>query len=63
MDLVINCKQHDSHSGSHFLSLRFQGMSLADRQALQRAQQLKFLKKQGLINHEADVRKVDSDER
>lgn len=31
-------------------------LSLADRQALQRAQQLKFLKEQGLINKESDVR-------
>mmetsp|Transcript_7683 Transcript_7683/g.18518 ORF Transcript_7683/g.18518 Transcript_7683/m.18518 type:complete len:930 (+) Transcript_7683:77-2866(+) len=31
-------------------------LSLADRQALQRAQQLKFLKDQGLINKESDVR-------
>jgi hypothetical protein len=31
-------------------------LSLADRQALQRAQQLKFLKEQGLISEEKDVR-------
>jgi hypothetical protein len=31
-------------------------LSLADRQALQRQQQLKFLKEQGLINKESDVR-------
>mmetsp|Transcript_22511 Transcript_22511/g.53132 ORF Transcript_22511/g.53132 Transcript_22511/m.53132 type:complete len:961 (+) Transcript_22511:300-3182(+) len=31
-------------------------LSLADRQALQRAQQLKFLKEQGLITKESDVR-------
>ena len=33
-----------------------QGMSLADRQALQRKQQMKFLKEQGLINKESDLR-------
>ena len=31
-------------------------MSLAERQQLQRAQQLKFLKDQGLINNENEVR-------
>jgi hypothetical protein len=31
-------------------------LSLAQRQALQRAQQMKFLKEQGLINNEKDVK-------
>ena len=33
-----------------------QSLSLAERQALQRQKQLDFLKKQGLINKESEVR-------
>ena len=39
-----------------FSTLQSPSLSLAERQALQRAQQLKFLKEQGLINHEKQVK-------
>ena len=41
-----------------FISFHVQNvsLSLADRQALQRQQQLKFLKSQGLIDKESEVR-------
>lgn len=40
----------------YVLPLQNASLSLAERQALQRAQQLKFLKAQGLINNEKQVR-------
>ena len=54
--IVFDCSNHNHVTVTLFYPSQNVSLSLVERRALQRAQQVKFLKKQGLINKESDVK-------